>query len=132
MERVGERGPCPPAGPAPEGSGDGGRAARTVRSLAGRVQRSGPGLLRVCVGTVFLWFGALKFFPAASPAEQVAVEAATKVTFGLLPPDLVLRLLAASETAIGLGLVTGVLLRVALEIVFKGQIQSRIEAMVTA
>lgn len=66
------------------------------------------------MGSVFLWFGALKFFPAASPAEQVAVEAATKVTFGLLPPDLVLRLLAASETAIGLGLVTGVLLRVAL------------------
>ncbi|NEY35128.1 DoxX family membrane protein [Streptomyces sp. PRKS01-65] len=114
MERVGERGPCPPAGPAPEGPGDGGRAARTARSLAGRVQRSGPGLLRVCVGTVFLWFGVLKFFPAASPAEQVAVEAATKVTFGLLPPDVVLRLLAAAETAIGLGLVTGVLLRVAL------------------
>jgi uncharacterized membrane protein YkgB len=66
------------------------------------------------VGTVFLWFGVLKFFPAASPAEGVAVRAATKLTLGLLPPDTVLRVLAASETAIGLGLVTGVLLRVAL------------------
>ncbi|MBH5338639.1 DoxX family protein [Streptomyces pactum] len=82
--------------------------------MAGRVQRRGPWLLRVCVGTVFLWFGVLKFFPASSPAEGVAVRAATKVTFGLLPSDVLLWALAAAETAIGLGLVTGVLLRVAL------------------
>ncbi|MER6807215.1 DoxX family membrane protein [Streptomyces sp. NPDC000678] len=82
--------------------------------MADRVQRRGPGLLRVCVGTVFLWFGVLKFFPAASPAERVAVRAAMKLTFDLLPSDVVLRVLAASEMAIGLGLVTGVLLRVVL------------------
>ncbi|MCC9738914.1 DoxX family protein [Streptomyces sp. MNU89] len=103
MESVGEQSPCPPRGPAPEGTGYG-----------GRVQRRGPGLLRVCVGAVFLWFGVPKFFPAASPAEGVAVRTASKLTFGLLPPDVVLPVLAASETAIGLGLVTGVLLRMAL------------------
>ncbi|MEV5882037.1 DoxX family protein [Streptomyces sp. NPDC052020] len=114
MERTGERNLCRPRGIAREGTGDGGRATRAARSLAARVQRRGPGLLRVCVGTVFLFFGVLKFFPAASPAEGVAVRAATKLTLGLLPPDAVLRVLAACETAIGLGLVTGVLLRVAL------------------
>ncbi|MET9930486.1 MULTISPECIES: hypothetical protein [unclassified Streptomyces] len=71
-------------------------------------------LLRGCVGTVFLWFGVLKFFPAASPAEGVAVRAATHLTFGLLPSGAVLPVLATVETAIGFCLVTGVLLRVAL------------------
>ncbi|MFF4173825.1 DUF417 domain-containing protein [Streptomyces sp. NPDC001744] len=66
------------------------------------------------MGAVFLCFGVLKFFPEASPAEGVAVRTATKLTFGLLPPDALLRTLAVAETAIGLGLVTGVLLRVAL------------------
>ncbi len=66
------------------------------------------------MGTVFLWFGVLKFFPAASPAEGVAARAATRLTFELLPPDTVLPTLATVETAIGFGLVTGVLLRVAL------------------
>ncbi|GAA2993559.1 DoxX family protein [Streptomyces fulvorobeus] len=114
MERAGERSLCPPQGPAPEQTGDGGPATRTVRSLAGRVQRHAAAFLRMCVGTVFLWFGVLKFFPEASPAEGVAVRTATKLTLGLLPPDVVLRTLAAFETAIGLGLVTGVLLRIAL------------------
>ena len=27
-------------------------------------------LLRLALGIVFLWFGALKFFPGASPAED--------------------------------------------------------------
>ncbi|MEI7033403.1 DoxX family membrane protein [Streptomyces pratensis] len=111
MKRADEPGLGPPQGLTPKETGDEGRADR---SLAARVQRRGPGLLRICVGAVFLWFGVLKFFPAASPAEQVAVRAATKLTFGLLSPDVVLRALATSETAIGLGLVTGVLLRVAL------------------
>lgn len=114
VDRGGERSPIPPRGLLPEGTGDGGRATRAARSLAGRVQRSGPRLLRICVGAVFLWFGVLKFFPAASPAEGVAVRAATKLTLGLMPPDAVLWVLAVAETAIGLGLVTGVLLRVAL------------------
>ncbi|WEH33988.1 DoxX family membrane protein [Streptomyces sp. AM 4-1-1] len=120
MERVGERSPRPARGLAPERTEDDGRAPRTTRatlaarSLAARVQVRGPGLLRVSVGAVFLWFGVLKFFPAASPAEGVAVRAATKLTFGLLPPDVALRVLATAETAIGLGLVTGVLLRLAL------------------
>jgi uncharacterized membrane protein YphA (DoxX/SURF4 family) len=34
--------------------------------------RYGPMLLRVSLGIVFLWFGILKFFPSASPAEELA------------------------------------------------------------
>ncbi|MEV0125087.1 DoxX family protein [Streptomyces sp. NPDC050703] len=114
MERVGERSVHPPRGPARTGAEHEGQAGRAARSLTRRVQRRGPALLRVCVGMVFLCFGVLKFFPAASPAEGVAVRATTKLTLGLLPPDMTLPMLAAGETAIGLGLVTGVLLRLAL------------------
>ncbi|MDG9701575.1 DoxX family protein [Streptomyces sp. DH37] len=123
MERAGGRSLRPPRGRAvPEGAGSartrpesaGWKVACAARGLAGRVRPRGPALLRVSVGTVFLWFGVLKFFPATSPAEGVAVRAATKLTLGLLPPEAILPLLAVSETAIGFGLVTGVLLRVAL------------------
>jgi uncharacterized membrane protein YkgB len=114
MERTGERSRHLPRETAPVETGNGGRVTRAVRSLADRLQWRGPALLRVSVGTVFLWFGVLKFFPATSPAEGVAVRGATKLILGLLPPDVTLWMLAAAETAIGLGLVTGVLLRVAL------------------
>jgi hypothetical protein len=30
--------------------------------------------LRIALGIVFLWFGALKFFPGASPAEALAAR----------------------------------------------------------
>ncbi|GJF25842.1 hypothetical protein SHO565_64060 [Streptomyces sp. HO565] len=114
MERTGARSRHLPRRSGPAEAGNGGRVTRAVGSLADKTQRCGPALLRVSVGAVFLWFGVLKFFPTASPAEGVAVRAATKLTLGLLPPDVTLRVLAAAETAIGLGLVTGVLLRVAL------------------
>ncbi|WP_435840902.1 hypothetical protein [Streptomyces flaveolus] len=112
MERTGARSRHLPRQSAPAQAGNGGRITRALGSLTDKIQWHGPALLRVSVGGVFLWFGVLKFFPAASPAEGVAVRAATKLTLGLLPPDVMLRVLAAAETAIGL--VTGILLRVAL------------------
>ncbi|CAM5267770.1 hypothetical protein SFUMM280S_04730 [Streptomyces fumanus] len=54
--------------------------------------------------TVYRRASVLKFFPATSPAEGVAVRGATKLMLGLLPPDVTLWMLAAAETAIGLGL----------------------------
>ncbi|MGX2992729.1 DoxX family protein [Streptomyces sp. JNUCC 64] len=95
------------------------RAARRPRTgavdgAAVRVTVLGPFLLRLSVGAVFLWFGVLKLFPNVSPAEEVAVRASTKLTFGLLPQDVILPMLALLETAIGIGLVTGVLLRLTL------------------
>ena len=36
--------------------------------------RHGVPLLRVSLGIVFLWFGALKFFPGLSPAQDLAAR----------------------------------------------------------
>ncbi|MFE9699171.1 DoxX family protein [Streptomyces sp. NPDC006270] len=86
-------------------------AVRTLRRLADHVNTRALVLLRVTVGIVFLGFGVLKLFPSASPAEQLAVDAAVKMTLGLVPETGLLLSLAALETAIGIGLITGLLLR---------------------
>ncbi|NEE10247.1 DUF417 domain-containing protein, partial [Streptomyces sp. SID7499] len=56
----------------------GARAA--LQRLADHVNTRALVLLRATVGIVFLGFGVLKLFPSASPAEQLAVDAATKMT----------------------------------------------------
>lgn len=81
-----------------------------VRWLA----RHGLLLLRVSLGVVFLWFGALKFVPGFSPAEDLAGATIATLTFGLVPPKLALLVLAMWESAIGLALVFGVQLRLAI------------------
>ncbi|MDQ0794236.1 DoxX family protein [Streptomyces sp. B1I3] len=75
-------------------------------------------ILRVSVGLVFVWFGLMKFFPGASPAESIAIRTMDVLTFGLLPATVSCLLLALLETAIGVGLITGRLLRVALTAFF--------------
>ncbi|MGW2119154.1 DoxX family membrane protein [Streptomyces zhihengii] len=94
------------------------RTTRIVDDTAVRLARHGPVLLRWSVGLVFLWFGVLKLFPGTSPAEAVAVRAATRMTFGVLPADAVAPLLALMETAIGVGLLTGLLLPLTLAVFF--------------
>ena len=79
---------------------------------------NGIALLRVSLGIVFLWFGALKFFPSASPAEELATATITKLTFGMLSAHTALMILAVWETAIGVALVSGVHLRAALSLLF--------------
>lgn len=76
--------------------------------------RYGVVILRVGLGVVFLWFGVLKFFPNLSPAEELATKTIQTLTFGIVQPDLSLPLLAALETLIGLGLITGKLMRITL------------------
>lgn len=71
-------------------------------------------LLRVSLGIVFLWFGALKLVPDASPAEALATKTIEALTFGLAKPRLSLPVLAVWEIAIGLGLVTKRFLRATL------------------
>ncbi|MET8842258.1 DoxX family protein [Streptomyces rubiginosohelvolus] len=88
------------------------RAARPPTSrfphrLAELVDTHALTLLRATVGIVFVGFGVLKLFPSASPAEQLAVDAATKMTLGLVPETVLLISLAALETAIGIGLIVG-------------------------
>ena len=76
--------------------------------------RYGVFTLRVALGLVFLWFGALKFFPNLSPAQTLAVETIDVLTFGLMPGGVSLVLLAALECAIGLGLISGRFMRATL------------------
>ncbi|MFJ7416318.1 DUF417 family protein [Streptomyces sp. NPDC098077] len=80
---------------------------RALQRLADHVNMRALALLRVTVGIVFVGFGVLKLFPSASPAEQLAVDAATKMTLGLVPETVLLLSLAALETAIGIGLIAG-------------------------
>jgi uncharacterized membrane protein YphA (DoxX/SURF4 family) len=68
-------------------------------------------LLRISLGVIYLWFGALKFFPELSPAEELATHTISKLSMGLIPPSLSLPLLAVWECLIGLGLLSGLFLR---------------------
>lgn len=68
-------------------------------------------MLRVGLGLVFFWFGVLKFFPGLSPAQDLAMRTIDVLTFGLVPTTMSMVLLAVLECAIGLGLITGKLLR---------------------
>jgi hypothetical protein len=55
---------------------------------------NGLTLLRLALGIVFLSFGALKFFPGASPAEALAGRTIETLTLGAIPQDVALRILA--------------------------------------
>lgn len=61
-------------------------------------------LLRVSLGIVFLWFGALKFGHDLSPAHDLALRTISQLTFGTLPAPVSLFVLALWECTIGLGL----------------------------
>jgi uncharacterized membrane protein YphA (DoxX/SURF4 family) len=76
--------------------------------------RIGIPVLRVGLGVVFFWFGVLKFFPGASPAEQLAAQTIQTLSGGAIGPSISLPVLATWETLIGLGLLTGRFLRATL------------------
>jgi len=62
-------------------------------------------ILRICIGILFLWFGALKFFPGVSPAEALATETVDLITFKLLPRPFLYLTLAILEFSMGILLV---------------------------
>jgi uncharacterized membrane protein YphA (DoxX/SURF4 family) len=72
--------------------------------LTNWMARRGVVLLRLSLGAVFLWFGALKFFPGLSPAQDLAGKTIASLSFGLVPPSVSLPGLAAWECLIGIGL----------------------------
>jgi uncharacterized membrane protein YkgB len=76
--------------------------------------RHGITFLRVSLGVVFLWFGLLKFIPGGSPAEGLSAATVWRLTGGAVPPAVSLPLLATWESAIGIGLLTGRMLRLTL------------------
>ena len=80
---------------------------RIEAPLLGWLSRHSIDLLRISLGLVFLGFGVLKFFPGASPAENLAERTMEALTLGLVPGGVGLFAVAALETAIGLSLTTG-------------------------
>ena len=83
------------------------RLDATIVVLDGWLARHSVTLLRWSLGAVFLVFGFLKFFPGVSPAERVAVETTSLLTFGLVPATAALLGVAVLEVAIGLCLLSG-------------------------
>ena len=75
--------------------------------------RYGLTLMRLALGVVFLWFGALKLVPGLSPAEEMVRDS---VFF--LNGDWFLPLLALWEMAIGIGLLSGQFMRLTLLLLF--------------
>jgi len=59
-------------------------------------------LLALSIGLVYLWFGALKFFPGISPAEELAVDTIQKLFLGIPSRSLSLYSLAILEVGIGI------------------------------
>ena len=83
------------------------------RHLTAWMDRHGILLLRVAVGVVFVWFGVLKLFPGASPATGLIVS-----TYPFLPERLFVAFVGCWEVVIGLGFVTGRLLRVTVALMY--------------
>ena len=71
-------------------------------------------MLRVSLGTIFVGFGVLKFFPGVSPAEELVTRTTDILSLGLLPAGAGIVMVAALECAIGLGLISGRFLRLTL------------------
>jgi uncharacterized membrane protein YkgB len=76
--------------------------------------RHGVPILRVSLGVVFLWFGALKFFPGLSPADDLAARTIETLSGGFVGRGLSVPVLAAWECLIGIGLIFGIFLRAVL------------------
>jgi uncharacterized membrane protein YkgB len=91
---------------------------RADRAIVRWMSDHGVTILRVSLGIVFLWFGVLKYFPHASPAEVLASKTVLVLTFGHIGPTLSLQILATWECLIGLGLISGVAKRVTLLLLF--------------
>lgn len=82
--------------------------------LDGLSYSHGPRALRISIGIVFLWFGALKCFPSVSPAETIAVETLTTLTLGLVPARALVLSLAIFEISLGACFLSGAYRRIAL------------------
>lgn len=82
------------------------------------VSKRSINLLRISIGIIYLWFGALKFFHGYSPAEDLAINTINKLTFSLIPQPVNIILLAVWECAVGIALIIGKGVRTALTLLF--------------
>ncbi len=83
------------------------------RTITRWMANYGLTIMRLGLGVVFFWFGALKLAPGISPAEMLV-----RNTIYFIDPDIFLPVLAIWEMVIGLGLLTGKFLRATLLLLF--------------
>ena len=79
---------------------------RVDRAISGWMAENGITLLRISVGIVYLWFGALKLVPSLSPAEGLI-----RSSLPFLPMGFFIPFLAVWEMVIGLGFISGRFMR---------------------
>lgn len=82
--------------------------------IYGWMARHGVACMRLSLGVIFLWFGGLKLFPGFSPAEALAGQTITALTFGLVPPELSVPALGYIEALMGVALLSGKAMRLTL------------------
>lgn len=82
------------------------------------MRQNGDSMLRISIGIIFFWFGILKFFPGASPAQDLAIRTISLLTFGILPASVIINMLALWEVVIGIGFITGKYLKTTLLLLF--------------
>lgn len=70
-------------------------------------------ILRIALGVIFFWFGALKLFPGLSPAEDLVRDSTFFVNPAWFYP-----VLAIWEMTIGIGLIFGIFMRATLLLLF--------------
>ena len=86
--------------------------ARIDPVIAGWMERNGIRMLRISVGLVFIWFGALKT-AGMSPAQELVAR-----TVYWFPPEAFIPFLGWWEVLIGTGLLARPLTRVAIALLF--------------
>ncbi len=89
------------------------RLDRLDQRVTAWMARYGLTMMRVALGVIFFWFGALKLVPGLSPAEELV-----RNTIFFIDPALFQPVLALWEMAIGLGLITGLFMRLTLLLLF--------------
>jgi uncharacterized membrane protein YphA (DoxX/SURF4 family) len=106
--------PAPGAAPIGPAAGRRARLDRLDRRITIALAAAAIPVLRIALGVVFLWFGALKLVPGLSPAEDLAARTIEMLSLGIVPPGVALPVLAAWEVLIGVGLLSGRFLRATL------------------
>jgi hypothetical protein len=90
------------------------RPAPVVAKVAATLTAHSIDWLRISLGLVILGFGALKYFPGASPAEDLVQRTTDVLTLGIVNGTAASVGTAMLETFIGLSLLTGIGLRLGL------------------
>lgn len=91
-------------------------APRPGQQVIRWLNRHSIDILRVSLGIVFLAFGALKFIPGASPAQDLVIRTLDTLTLGIISGGTALFVTAVVECFIGLTLITGTFLRTGLAV----------------